>query len=481
MHLMVPRRHHKRMSLVKSKQRVADYGEVFTPRWLVEDMLNLVQAETERIDSRFLEPACGSGNFLIPVLERKLAAVQLKYGNSDFEKKHYALLGLRCIYGIELLADNVEECRENLLATFTDFLEVDRTDVWARAASVVVHVNIVQGDALVELVEENRHFDVVIGNPPYHRGSDGGTRYMPIYQHFVEQAKKLEPRYLSMIIQSRWMTSGLGLSQFRDTMLHDSSLKSLVDYPNAVDVFPGTGFSGGVCYFLRDSFHDGRCEVTTVRSGVRNGPVVRELSEFDVFVRDVRAVSILKKILNRGEPSITTILSADKEFGWTSNFRDFHSTPVGGEVPIYYVDKRDRKVGSISRTAVGKSVHLIDTWKVMVPKAGSGGDTVPDYVLGRPLIAPSPSVCTQTFLFFHLPSEEAAVSLESYLKTRFARFLISLRKITQDATKSTYTWVPVQEWDRPWHDEELYEKYEISKDEIDYIESMIRPMASNYN
>lgn len=136
------------MSLLKSKQRVADHGEVFTPRWLVEDMLNLVQAETERIDSRFLEPACGSGNFLIPVLERKLAAVQVKYGKSDFEKKHYALFGLMCIYGIELLADNAEECRENLLVTFTDFLKVDRDDVWVRAASVVVRANIVQGDAL---------------------------------------------------------------------------------------------------------------------------------------------------------------------------------------------------------------------------------------------------------------------------------------------------------------------------------------------
>lgn len=136
------------MNLVKSKQRVTDHGEVFTPRWLVEDMLNLVQAETERIDSRFLEPACGSGNFLIPVLDRKLAVVQMKYGKSDFEKKHFALFGLMCIYGIELLPDNVQESRENLLTTFRDYLKVKREDVWAQAASVVIHANIVQGDAL---------------------------------------------------------------------------------------------------------------------------------------------------------------------------------------------------------------------------------------------------------------------------------------------------------------------------------------------
>jgi len=133
--------------LVKSRQRVADHGEVFTPRWLVDDMLNLVGAETERIDARFLEPACGSGNFLVPVLERKLAAVQARYGRSEFERNHYALFGLMCIYGIELLADNAAECRENLAGTFARFLKASDA-VWARAADAVLAANIVQGDAL---------------------------------------------------------------------------------------------------------------------------------------------------------------------------------------------------------------------------------------------------------------------------------------------------------------------------------------------
>lgn len=136
------------MKLVKSKQRVSDHGEVFTPSWLVEDMLNLVIAETDRIDSRFLEPACGSGNFLIPVLKRKLASVDAQYGKSAFEKKHYALFGLMCIYGIELLADNAEECRDNLIETFASYIQVKRDDVWVRAAATVVNANIVQGDAL---------------------------------------------------------------------------------------------------------------------------------------------------------------------------------------------------------------------------------------------------------------------------------------------------------------------------------------------
>ncbi|HIW92320.1 MAG TPA: SAM-dependent methyltransferase [Candidatus Corynebacterium avicola] len=134
--------------LVKSRQRVADHGEVFTPSWLVEDMLHLVQEESERIDSRVLEPACGSGNFLVPVLTRKLLTVAAKYGKSDFEKRHYALFSLMCIYGIELLPDNAAECRDNLATLFNAFLGVDKNDDWARAARTVLTVNIIQGDAL---------------------------------------------------------------------------------------------------------------------------------------------------------------------------------------------------------------------------------------------------------------------------------------------------------------------------------------------
>src|SRR6266436_3075197 len=134
--------------MIKSKKRVADHGEVFTPSWMVKAMLNLVKDETERIDSRFLEPACGSGNFLVPVLQRKLGAVELKFGKSDFEKRHYALLALMCIYGIELLADNIAECRVNLLEIFADYLNLNESDDLYRAAYYVMSQNLVHGDAL---------------------------------------------------------------------------------------------------------------------------------------------------------------------------------------------------------------------------------------------------------------------------------------------------------------------------------------------
>lgn len=142
------------MSLVKSKQRIADHGEVFTPAWMVEAMLNLVRDETERIDSRFLEPACGSGNFLVQILRRKLAAVELKYGKSDFERRHYALLALMCLYGIELLPDNIAECRSNLLEIFVDYLTLDQSDELYRAAFYVFSQNLVHGDARTMLTHD---------------------------------------------------------------------------------------------------------------------------------------------------------------------------------------------------------------------------------------------------------------------------------------------------------------------------------------
>jgi site-specific DNA-methyltransferase (adenine-specific) len=166
----------------------------------------------------------------------------------------------------------------------------------------------------------------------------------------------------------------------------------------------------------------------------------------------------------------------DKEFGWTSNFDDFHKTERPGDLPLYYIRKMKRDVGYIARKSVSKSEHLIDTWKVLVPKAFNGGDSVPHQILGKSLITPSPSVCTQSFLFFHVRSRMEAKSVHSYYTTRFFRFIVSLRKITQDATRSTYTWVPQQTWDRTWTDEALYEKYNLTKADIEFIESMIRPM-----
>jgi len=378
-----------------------------------------------------------------------------EWGNIWFERTEHTWAGDRCAY-----------CGAARAA-------YERSDDLETHAYAFIHTK--NPKALLErMFGADVQFDVIIGNPPYQLGSDGGTRDMPIYQHFVEQAKKLQPRMVTMVIQSRWMTSGLGLTAFRKTMLSDRRLRSIVDYPNSDDVFPGTGFRGGVCHFLWDANYNDQCMVTTVRGADRFGPVPRDLAEYDVFVRDARAVSILRKVLAMKEPSITTILSADKEFGWTSNFDGFHDAPETNDVPLHYVRNSKRAVGYIARARVPKSKHLIDTAKVLVPKAGSGGGVVPDYVLSTPLVVPSPSTCTQTFLFFYVESLREATSVRSYLSTKFLRFLVSLRKITQDATRSTYTWVPIQTWDRAWTDAELYTKYGFTEDEVSFIESQIR-------
>jgi len=356
---------------------------------------------------------------------------------------------------------------------------LDRGDDRENYAYAFIHTDNIK-ERIKEMFGGDMQFDVIIGNPPYQLSSDGGTRDIPIYHHFVEQAKKLEPRYLVMVIPSRWMASGLGLNEFRRTMLNDRHIRELVDFPVSKEVFPGVEIKGGVCYFLWDQSFNGDCQVSTIRGKEVTGPYLRNLQEFDVFVRDSQAVEILRKVLARQEPSVNTILARDKEFGWTSNFDGFHAKEKSGEIPLYYIRSGKRQVGYIARKDVVKSKHLTDTWKVLVPEAGSdGGQRIPDIVLGKPMVVPPPSVCTQSFLFFYLDTNKEAESVESYVRTRFFRFLVSLRKITQHATHSTYSWVPMQTWDRRWTDAELYAKYGLTQDEIAYIESVIRAMEPN--
>lgn len=356
----------------------------------------------------------------------------------------------------------------------------DRGEGLETHAYAFIHTHDIK-DRIGELFGVDMQFDVIIGNPPYQLASDGGTRDVPIYQKFVEQAKKLEPRYLTMVIPSRWMAGGLGLSEFRRAMLSDKRMRVLVDYPNAAEIFPSVGINGGACYFIWDAEHNGPCNVSSVRGSDINGPTSRRLDEFDVLVRDSRALDILRKVLAHNEASINTILARDKEFGWTSNFDGFHAEERDGDLPIYYIRTVKRSVGYIAREKVMKSAHLIDTWKLLVPAVGSGRErerSGVDLVLGPSLIAPCPSVCTQSFLFFFVSSKEEADSLQSYYATRFFRFLVSLRKITQHATHSTYLWVPMQTWDQTWTDEVLYQKYGFVQGEITFIESMIRPMEA---
>jgi site-specific DNA-methyltransferase (adenine-specific) len=338
---------------------------------------------------------------------------------------------------------------------------------------------------IAELFGGDMQFDVIIGNPPYQMtGGAGGSSDSSIYHLFVEQAMRLEPRYLSMVIPSRWMAGGRGMDEFRKTMLTDRHISHLVDYPNSAQVFPGVDLKSGVCYFLWDREHDGDSAVTLIRNHDVVGPTSRKLDEYDVFIRDERAAVILKKVLKQKESSFEDLLTGDTPFGLATNFTAFRAGEAGkGEVKVYASSNAGRRSGAMKRSLIAKNTHLIDTWKVLAPKAGpgnSGGQVLPDMVLGKPSVAEPNSVCTQTWIVAGpLKSKKQAEIVARYLQTSFIRFLVSLRKISQDAMKGVYRWVPQQNWNQDWTDEALYKKYGITKDEIAFINSMIRPMSED--
>jgi site-specific DNA-methyltransferase (adenine-specific) len=482
--------------------------EVFTPPSIANQMLDLLPAELwSNSNATFLDPACKTGVFLREITKRLDKGLEQQFPDRQARLNHIlvrqvfglaiteltGMISRRSVYCSKSANGKYSICNEfqndqgNIrFARLEHTWDDDRCIYCGANKSAYDRSDELESYAYPFLHTENPEtlfnmkFDVVVGNPPYQLGSDGGTRDIPIYNRFVDQARKLNPSHLVMIIPSRWMASGLGLKEFRSSMLNDKRLSQLVDMPVASEVFPGVEIKGGVCYFLWQKDHYGPCEVTLSRNGQSHGPEKRDLSEFDVLVRDARSVEILRKVLAHEEVPINEILSADKEFGMTSNFSEFVETPFPDAIPLYYIRNGKRAIGYIARDRIMKSANLADTWKVLVPKAGSdGGQRIPDPVIGTTLIAPSPSVCTQSYLFFYVDSLQAANSIAAYLSTRFARFLISLRKITQDATWATYTWVPTQAWDRTWTDAELYRKYDLSGEEVSHIERMIARMGNN--
>jgi site-specific DNA-methyltransferase (adenine-specific) len=360
---------------------------------------------------------------------------------------------------------------------------LDRSEGLETHAYAFIHTDNIK-TRVAELFGGDMQFDVIIGNPPYQMtGGGGGTNDSPIYDLFVRQAMRLEPRFLSMVIPSRWMAGGRGLGEFRAEFLGDQRVRTLVDYENAKDVFPTVGIGGGICYFLWDRDNPGLCECVYHRNGVEIGPHPRVLNEFDVFVRDTRAVEILHKVVAAGERPFEELVSGDTPYGLATNFSDYAQdvVPKRGQVRLYANVGTTRVRGAVARETINKNSHLIDVWKLFLPVAGSGRErerSGVDLVLGPPILGEPGSVCTQTYLVAGpLSSKVEAEGVATYLRTRLARFLVSLRKPAQHVFRGMYRWVPVQPWDRTWTDADLYKKYGITKGEIAFIESMIRPMS----
>ncbi|GIK55837.1 MAG: restriction endonuclease [Chloroflexi bacterium] len=497
--------------------------EVFTPPELANRMLDML-AEAWAADHdganiwadktvRFLDPCAKSGVFLRQITSRLTAGLADEIPDLAERVNHIltrqvygiaithltSLLARRSVYcskqangkhsiarGFASEAGNIwfERLEHTWRNTKCEFCGapkaiLDREEGLETHAYAFIHTDDIK-TRLAEMFGGDMQFDVIIGNPPYQMtDAAGGGVDSSIYHLFVDQAKRLDPRYVSMVIPSRWMagaTRGVGdFDGFRERMLTDGHLCKLVDYSNAREAFPGVEIKGGVCYFLWDSAYNGLCEVTTMRDG-ESITAMRELGQFDVFVRDPRAVVILEKVLSKGEPSVADILTNTEPFKYESNFKGWHKNKQADDIPIYLIANRKRTIGFTPRSQITKNNNLIDSWKVLVVRGYGAGETVPHQILGKPWIAPPPSVCTGSFMFFYVSSEAEAISLQSYFTTRFFRFLVSLRKITQNAFRSTYSWVPVQTWDRQWTDEALYKKYGLTSDEIEYIEAVIRPM-----
>ena len=332
-------------------------------------------------------------------------------------------------------------------------------------------------------------FDVIVGNPPYQLNDGGfGRSASPIYHEFVMQAKKLQPRYLTMVIPSRWFAGGKGLDEFRESMLTDDRTRVLVDYLTATDVFSGIGLKGGICYFLWDRENRGLCHVAT---HFGDWPVTtsdRRLLEdgADIFIRFNEGVSILKKVNQVEGDSANSLslpekrrfdrlVSSRKPFGLPTTFRG-NSTRGDGDLLVY----RNGGKGYTPRSSIRANADLIDKWKIYVGRAGPGTgnrDTYPHKIISTPFLGEPGSVSSETYICIGpFETERQAESALSYLSCRFTRFLILLHKPAQGTTKEVYTFVPTQKWTRTWTDADLYERYALTQSEIAFVEKIVRSM-----
>jgi hypothetical protein len=372
---------------------------------------------------------------------------------------------------------------------------LDRGEELETHAYALIHTDDIKA-RIAELFGDDMQFDVIIGNPPYQLDDGGyGTSAAPIYHLFVDQAKKLEPRYLSLVIPARWFAGGKGLDEFREAMLADNRLRSIDDYLSAADVFPGVGLKGGVCNFLWDRDNPGRCRVTTHFKDWTPSTATRSLLEpgADVFIRFNEGLSILKKVVKAeqiGDAAQTyslslpegmrfdRLVSSRKPFGLETKFKGKASTRAG-DVMVY----QNGGAAYTPRRSITTGTDLIDSWKVYVGYAAPGTgnrDTYPHRIISTPFIGEPGSISSETYLCIGpFDSKCQTESVLSYLSCRLTRLLILLHKPSQHVTRKVYAFVPTQKWTKQWTDADLYAKYDLSASEIAFIEKIVRPLDIN--
>jgi len=476
--------------------------EVFTPPQLVNQILDLLPGNIWcDKNAKFLDPFCKTGVFLREMAKRldtgleKVIPDRQERINHIFSKQLFgisiteltSLLSRRSVY-----CSKTANGRYSVCETFDNsqgnirFVRIEHTWENGRCAFCgASKANYERGEELETHAYEFIHtenpeeifkmkFDVIVGNPPYQLSDGGfGDSASPIYQLFIAQAKKLNPRYLSMIIPARWFAGGKGLDKFRDKMLKDRKISHLIDYPIASDVFPGVKVIGGICYFLWERDYSGLCYVTTHMNGV-DDTMKRSLDHFDKFVRFNKAISILEKVKEKNYPKMSEQVSSRKPFGLPTPAR-----PSGkGTITLYAT----KTVGRIEKSAIPIGMNMLNSWKVLISRGyGEGGESrdYPRMIIGKPIVAPPLSACTETYLVVgYYKTETESRNLSIYIRTKFLRFLVGLLKNTQDTTKERFAFVPILSMKKKWTDENLYIHFGLTKEEIAFIESMVRPMEA---
>lgn len=473
--------------------------EVFTPPQLANQLLDLLPQELfESKETTFLDPCCKSGVFLreiakrlIKGLEKEIPDLQQRL-NHIFTKQLFgiaiteltALLSRRSIYCSKYANGEYSVCSafKNVEGNVR-FQHIRHT--WENGHCKYCGANRSEYDREEGLETyayqfihnpkeiKNMKFDVIIGNPPYQLSTGGAqAQATPLYNRFIQQAKKLNPRFLTMIIPSRWFSGGMGLNDFRDEMLHDSRLRIIHDFLDASECFPGVEIKGGVCYFLWNRDNKGLCKIYTHENNEISSISERCLLEenTDIFIRYNKAIPILHKVLSKGEKSFAEIVSTQKPFGLPTNYRAEKEEFVGS-VKLYTT----KEINYMARILVPTHQDWIDKYKIFIPKAVGSGDMKTDKI--KPILGQPNSCCSETYIVIGpFDNKETTENVISYINTRFFHFLLGLRKITQDTLRKVYQFVPLQDFNEPWTDEKLYQKYALTKEEIDFIESMIRPM-----
>src|SRR3989344_5818372 len=481
--------------------------EVFTPPKLANEILDLLPKEIWRDkNATFLDPVSKSGVFLREIAKRLLEGLEDQIPDKQKRIDH---IFNRQIFGIgiteltALLSRRSLYCSKNpnrtekLKYSVTDVFNNEQGNIffdktnhtwqngrcsfcgasqseYEREEGFETHAYQFIHNKLNDKIK-NMKFDVIIGNPPYQLSDGGaGASAVPIYQKFVEQVKKLNPRYLCMIIPSRWFAGGKGLDDFRGNMLGDERVRLIVDYINAKECFPGVSLGGGVCYFLWTRDSRGVCDFTNILNGKKN-TAVRTLNEFPVFVRYNSALSIIRKRKEKPENILSEIVDSRNPFGIPSSFRGV-KIRTKDKIALY----SSEGVSYIEKSIPTQGEDKISKYKVMISKVISEHAGEPDKngqmkVISTIRVLEPNEVCTDSYLTIgSFDTLKDAHNLLDYLKSKFARFLMMQAISSINLSKDKFTFVPVQDFSGSWTDEKLYKKYKLTKEEIEYIESMIR-------